>query len=219
MTAVFDLSVTDGLLTTTRAVRKRLDFERPVEPEVLLDCLRIATQAPTGSNAQGWRWLIVTDRGKRAALADLYRKIGEVYLRQAAASLGEDGDAQTKRVYDSALYLMENLERVPVHVIPCLLGRVPADAPAAMHAGFWGSIFPAIWSFQLALRSRGLGSALTTLHLAVADEAAKLLEIPDDVTQAALLPVAYTVGTEFKVSQRRPVEEISYWDAWKRPLP
>ena len=122
-------------------------------------------------------------------------------------------------MYDSALYLMENLERVPVHVIPCLLGRVPADAPSAMHAGFWGSIFPAIWSFQLALRSRGLGSALTTLHLAVADEAAKLLEIPDDVTQAALLPVAYTVGTEFKVSQRRPVEEISYWDAWKRPLP
>jgi nitroreductase len=218
MTAVFDLSVTDGLLTTTRAVRKRLDLERPVEPEVLLDCLRIATQAPSGSNAQGWRWLIVTDAGKRAALADLYRKIGEVYLREAATTMG-DANAQTKRVYDSALYLMENLERVPVHVIPCIRGSVPDGAPPAMHAGFWGSIFPAIWSFQLALRSRGLGTALTTLHLAAADEAAKLLEIPDNVTQAALLPVAYTLGTDFKVSKRRPVEEITYWDAWKRPLP
>ena len=94
MTAVFDLSVTDGLLTTTRAVRKRLDLERPVEPEVLLDCLRVATQAPSGSNAQGWRWLIVTDGGKRAALADLYRKIGEVYLREAASTMGEGADAQ-----------------------------------------------------------------------------------------------------------------------------
>jgi nitroreductase len=206
--APFDLSVTDRLLSTTRSVRKRLDLDRPVEPEVLLECLRLAVQAPTGSNRQGWRWMVVTDPGKKAELARLYRETGEGYLRAAAAR--DDGDPQTHRVYDSAVYLAENLERVPVHVIPCLQGR-----PQPGHeAGFFGSILPAAWSFMLALRSRGLGSAWTSLHLAKEAEAADVLGIPHDVTQAALLPVAYYTGEDFKPAARPPVEEITYWDSW-----
>ncbi|MDJ0787068.1 MAG: nitroreductase family protein [Myxococcota bacterium] len=211
----FDLDVTDKLLSTTRAVRKRLDLERDVPREVILDCIRLSQQAPTGSNTQGWRWLVVTDPEKRAALGDMYRRGGGAYLAAGKEQAAQRGHAQTTRVLDSAVYLAENLERVPVHVIPCLKGKLPGDAPAGMQAGFYGSIFPAVWSFQLALRSRGLGSVLTTIHLAHADEAAKLLGIPDDVTQCGLLPVAYTVGDEFKPAERRPPEHITYFDGWK----
>lgn len=213
--APFDLETVDRLLSTTRAVRRRLDLERPVERGVLVDCLRLSQQAPTGSNAQGWRWLVVTDAAKRAALADLYRKAGEGYLAVARSQTQGD-DPQTSRVYDSAMWLLDHLAEVPVHVIPCLLGRLNDTVPEGMRAGFYGSIFPAVWSFQLALRSRGLGSVLTTLHLGAEREAAELLGIPfDKVTQVALLPVAYTKGTEFRPARRRPVEEICYWDAWK----
>lgn len=200
--------VTDELLSTTRAVRKRLDLERPVEREVVLDCLRLAVQAPTGSNRQTWRWLVVTDADKKRRLAELYREGGEGYLRAHSEAAS---DPQTKRVYESALYLVDTLPRVPVMVIPCILGKPPEGNAA----GFFGSIFPAVWSFQLALRSRGLGSTLTTLHLHREAEAAELLGIPDNVTQAGLLPVAYTIGTEFKPAKRPPVEEITYWDGWE----
>ncbi len=213
--APFDLETVDRLLSTTRAVRRRLDLERPVERGVLLDCLRLSQQAPTGSNAQGWRWVVVTDAAKRAALADLYRKTGEGYLA-AAREQTQGADPQTGRVYDSAMWLLEHLAEVPVHVIPCVLGRLPDAVPEGLRAGFYGSIFPAVWSFQLALRSRGLGSTLTTLHLGAEREAAELLGIPfEAVTQVALLPVAYTRGTEFRAARRRPIEEICYWNAWK----
>jgi nitroreductase len=212
----FDLTTTDRLLSTTRAVRKRLDLDRAVEPEVVLDCIRLSQQAPTGSNQQGWRWLVVTDATKREALAELYRKAGADYLSAAAGRARAEGQEQTGRVLDSALYLAENLHRVPVHVIPCLKGRINEKLPSGMVAGFFGSIYPAVWSFQLALRSRGLGTVLTTLHLAHEQEAAKLLEIPDDVTQCGLLPVAYTVGDEFKPATRRPPEHITYWNTWKQ---
>ena len=207
----FDLTQTDALLSTTRAVRKRLDLSREVPREVLLECLQLATQAPTGSNRQGWRWLIVTDADKRKALAELYRRGGEAYLRGALKD-AESG-TQDMRVFESANYLLDHFHEVPVHVIPCIAGSPQLDN-LAMQAGFWGSISPAIWSFQLALRSRGLGSVLTTLHLACADEAAELLGIPSDFTQAALLPVAYTMGTDFKAAQRPPVSEITHWDHW-----
>ena len=159
------------------------------------------------------------DADKRRALADLYRKAGSEYLSASRAQADASNDPQTARVLDSALYLVDHLHEVPVHVIPCIRGRLPEGTPAAGYAGFFGSIFPAVWSFQLALRSRGLGSVLTTLHLAHADEAAALLEIPKDVTQAALLPVAYTQGTEFRPATRRPIQEIVYWDAWKETRP
>lgn len=206
----FDLGVTDRLLATTRSVRKRLDLARPVEPAVVLDCLRLACQAPTASNSQNWRWVVVTDPAKRAGLAELYREGGGAYLRQRAESglLGQD-----KRVYDSAAYLADHLHEVPVHVIPCILGR-PAERRDEGLAAFYGSIVPAAWSFMLALRSRGLGAAWTTLHLRKEREAAGLLGIPDDVTQVALLPVAYTLGTEFRPATRPPVEDITFWDSW-----
>jgi nitroreductase len=208
----FDLETVDRLLSTTRSVRKRLDFDRPVPPDIVLDCLRLAVQAPTGSNSQGWRWLVVTDPEKKSELADMYRKSGKAYL-QAAKDAGT-GDDQSDRVIDSALFLAENLERAPVMLIPCIVGRVDDPAPV-FAASFYGSILPAVWSFQLALRSRGLGSTYTTLHLGMERPAAELLGIPDHVTQAGLLPVAYTTGTDFTPAKRPPVETITYWDAWK----
>lgn len=207
---MFDLAETDRLLTTTRAVRRRLDLDRPVEREVILDCLRIATQAPTASNGQTWRWMVVTDADKRRALADLYREAGMGYLEAASQ---QEQDPQTARVYASALELAEQLERVPVHVIPCVEGRVDG-APLGLAAAVFGSIIPAAWSFQLALRSRGLGSVWTTLHLFEERRAAELLGIPDSVTQVALIPVAYTLGDEFRPATRGPVEEITSWDTW-----
>ena len=207
----FDLSQTDLLLSTTRSVRKRLHLERPVPESVVLDCLRLAVQAPTGSNSQGWRWIVVTDADKRRELARLYSEGGRGYLESAA---GRDMDEQSRRVYSSALYLTEILDRVPVHVIPCIQGRLD-NLPNVAASGAYGSILPAAWSFMLALRSRGLGAAWTTLHLFKEKEAAEVLGIPfDQVTQVALLPVAYTVGTDFKPAERPPVEGITYWDSW-----
>jgi len=210
----FDLAMTDELLATTRAVRKRLDLDRPVPRQTILDCLSLAVQAPTGSNSQGWRWVVVDDAEQRAGLAALYRKAASAYLSQAGEAAAARGDQQTERVYDSALYLADNLEKVPVHVIPCIEGRPPDNAPAAMLAGLYGSIFPAVWSFQLALRARGLGSALTTLHLVHEQEAAALLGLPEHVLQVALLPVGYTRGTDFKRAERPPVETITHWNRW-----
>ena len=215
----FDLATTDRLLSTTRAVRKRLDLSRPVEPEVVLDCIRLSQQAPTGSNLQGWRWMVVTDEDKRRGLAELYRKAGADYLSAGKKQAESSGHHQTVRVLDSANYLVEHLHEVPVHVIPCLKGRLPESAPSSMGAGYFGSIFPAIWSFQLALRSRGLGTVLTTLHLEFESQAAELLGIPEDVTQCALLPVAYTIGDDFKPASRRPPEHVTYWNSWKQGLP
>ena len=210
-----DLTSIDHVLSTTRSVRKRLDFDRPVEPEVIEECLRLAIQAPTGGNTQGWRFIVVTDAAKRLALAELYREISEPYLK---AGLGGDAtvSAQQSRVIDSATYLAQRLHEVPVHVIPCLYGALDA-LPNFAAAGSYGSIIPAMWSFQLALRSRGLGSVLTTLHLPNEARAAELLGIPDGVTQVGLIPVAYFTGDDFKPANRRPVEEITYWNGWKRP--
>ncbi len=205
-----DTAVTDHLLSTTRAVRKRLDLDRPVEREVILECLRLAVQAPTASNSQTWRWVVVTDAEKRAKIADLYREGGEAYLRAAAGTAGE---GQTKRVYDSAVYLTEILAQVPVFVIPCVEGRFD-NTPNVMAASMYGSVMPAAWSFLLALRSRGLGSVWTTLHLMKEKEVAELLGIPDNITQVALFPVAYFTGEDFKPASRPPVEEIISWDTW-----
>jgi nitroreductase len=213
MSAPFDLKVTDALLSTTRAVRKRLDLTKPVPREVILDCIRISQQAPTGSNAQTWRWLIVTDAGLKKEIARVYNEGGAQYLEMARARAA-DGDPQTKRVYDSAFWLLDHLADVPVFAIPCVIGRPPAAAPVVAHASVYGSIFPAVWSFQLALRSRGLGSVLTTLHLFREEEVAKLLGIPAEVAQVGLLPVAYTKGTDFKPAQRPAPDTITSWNRW-----
>jgi nitroreductase len=213
--AGFDLAVVDRLLTTTRAVRKRLDLERPVEREVVLECLRVGLQAPSGGNVQPWRWMVVDDPDKRAALADLYQRAYEPYIALQKQAIADAGGNADNAIVRSSDYLAENLASVPVHVIPCLLGRVAPAAGVVETAGFYGSILPAVWSFMLALRSRGLGSAFTTLHLTYEREAGELLGIPDTVTQVALLPVAYTIGHDFKPASRKPAESVTYLNAWK----
>ena len=205
-----DISSVDELLTTTRAVRKRLDLTRPVGRDVILECVRLAMQAPTASNEQDWRWLVVTDADKRAAIAEIYHSIGAEYLAQAAATAS---DPQTQRVYQSALGLTQTLAKVPVHVIPCLDTRFDGSNLLAA-ASAWASIIPAGWSFLLALRSRGLGSVWTTMHLAKEREVGELLGIPATVTQAALFPVAYTIGNDFRPASRPPAETITFWNTW-----
>ncbi|HNF06435.1 MAG TPA: nitroreductase family protein [Mycobacterium sp.] len=210
-----DLTV-DELLTTTRSVRKRLDFDRPVPREVLMECLDLALQAPTGSNAQGWQWVFVEDPAKRKALAEIYRTTATPYLGMPKPQRGDIRDQQIDAVLNSAMYLNENLEKAPVFLIPCLEGR-PERMDAGTQASFWGSLLPAVWSFMLALRSRGLGSAWTTLHL-IGDgekQAAELLGIPyEQYTQGGLFPVAYTKGTSFKPANRLPADQLTHWDSW-----
>ncbi len=217
MTADSNLNLsTDELLTTTRSVRKRLDFDKPVSREVIMECLNLALQAPTGSNAQGWQWVFVTDPAKKRALADIYRSNANPYLDLPAPERGDIRDEQIGAVMSSAKFLNENFEKAPVLMVPCLEGR-PDGAPAGMQASYWGSLLPAAWSFMLALRSRGLGSAWTTLHLLGDGEkqAAEVLGIPfDKYAQAGLFPIAYTKGTDFKPAKRLPAEQLTHWDTW-----
>lgn len=210
VTGEFDLGQTDRLLATTRSVRRRLDLTRPVPRDVVLECLRLAVQAPTASNGQRWRWVVVDDPATRRALGDIYRRMGERYLRGYDVP---EASTQTDRVLASANHLADIITEVPMLVVPCITGRLESTAPA-LAASFYGSIVPAIWSFQLALRSRQLGSCFTTLHLAHEAEARDLLGIPEDVTQVALLPVAYTTGGDFSLAVRPPVEGITYWNRW-----
>ena len=213
-----DLATVDHLLSTTRSVRKRLDLARPVERAVLEECLQLALQAPSGSNRQGWHFLLVTDPAKRATIAGYYRQAFKQYLGavqpealeplRATAAAGKGS-----RVLKSASYLSRHLHEVPVHVIPCIEGRVERAGVMAQ-ASLYGSILPAAWSLMLALRSRGLGSVWTTVHLAYETEIAALLGIPPTITQAALLPVAYFTGDDFKPAQRKPLDEVTHWDGW-----
>ena len=209
----------DELLSTTRSVRKRLDFSRPVEPELLNECLELAAQAPTGSNAQGWHFIVVTDPDKRAALGEMYRKGFEIfYGNRAAAEANLPADdpayvATTKRVIDSAEYLAEHIGEAPVMLIPCIDVRTDG-LNAAIQASIWGSLLPAVWSFMLAARSRGLGTCWTTLHLVHEAEAAERLGIPDNIRQGALIPVAHTLGLDFKAAPRRDMERIIHHDSW-----
>ena len=209
--SVYDLTMTDALLSTTRSVRKRLDIEKPVPRDVVDECLALSMQAPTGSNEQDWSWVVVTDAKKRKALADIYNKGARPYL--LGGEPNPNIDAQTRRVFSSAVYLMKILAAVPVHVIPCI-NAVPNDSARSTWASVMGSIFPAVWSFNLALRARGLGTVLTTLHLEYEREAAELLGIPDNIMQVGLLPVAYTKGTEFKPAKRKPLADIVHWENW-----
>ena len=213
--SVYDLTTTDALLSTTRSVRKRLDLERAVPREIILRCIELSQQAPTGSNSQRWQWLVVTDAEKRKALADIYREGASAYLAERNRSAFAAGNAQNARVFDSARYLLDHLQDVPVHVLPCIdVAHIAPDAPRATWAAVMGSISPAVWSFQLALRARGLGSVLTTLHLSLEAKAGALLGIPSHMMQVALVPVAYTVGTDFKPARRPPVETIVHWEQW-----
>ncbi|GAA1672231.1 nitroreductase family protein [Kribbella yunnanensis] len=212
LTCVYTLDLNpDELLTTTRAVRKRLDLERPVAPELIRECLEIATQAPSGSNGQRWHWLVVTDQEKRAKIAEYYRESLHAYFAANEAARGPETDPVQQRVRDSSAYLGDNLGKVPVFVIACITAP---SLPSGNQAGLWGSILPAAWNFMLAARARGLGTTWTTLHLKYEREVAELLGVPDEVRQGVLIPVAHTIGTDFKPGPRRDLENVVHYDKW-----
>ena len=214
--ATLDLSP-DELLLTTRSVRLRLDLTRPVDPALIEQCLELAQQAPNGGNQQGWSFLVVTDPLKRRALGALYKQgwdayLGSIQARVASETPGAAPSREILRVYRSAQHLADHMGDVPVLVIPCIKGRTDSVS-AADQAGQWGSILPAVWSFMLAARARGLGTCWTTLHLAHEREAADLLGIPyDDVMQAAMIPIAHTIGEHFRPAPRRPLDTVVRWD-------
>ena len=223
-----DLSICDKLLTTTRSIRRRLDLSRPVPPELIEECLEVAVQSPSATNTQKWRFMVIRDAEKRAGIARLYKQAFESYWEQADdATYGTTGPASTlegargkplpgnslQRMIDSAVYLVDHLHEVPVHVLFCIEDQV-RDVPLFDQATAYGSILPAAWSFMLAARARGLGCCWTTVHLTHADEAARLLNLPDTVTQCVLLPVAYYTGTDFKAARRIPASQLTHWDTW-----
>ena len=217
------LQVVDHLLTTTRTVRRRLDLSRPVEREVLLRCIEIAMQAPTASNSQNWHFLVVSEAQKRLAIADYYRKSYSAYFGRLALgtvkavvvrkSRQSPDLGQMAGVGRSSTYLAQHLHEVPVFIIPCFEGRVEGK-PVSDQAARYGSILPATWSLMLALRARGLGAAWTTLHLVYEKEVARILGVPEHITQVALLPVAYFKGEDFHPAKRLPAESFIHWEAW-----
>ena len=213
----------DELLSTTRAVRKRLDFDRPVEREIINECMELALQAPSGSNAQGWQFMFVFDADKRAQIGELYRQAFAGYAESPMAASAQHADdpsmADTQqRVMSSAQYLADNMHRAPVFFIPCHTGRtdmLSGEGSNMAHASTMGSIIPAAWSFMLAARARGLGTCWTTLHLQHERKIAEILGIPyEEITQIALIPVAYTKGTDFKVGPRKDMAPIVHFDTW-----
>jgi nitroreductase len=210
----------DELLTTTRAVRKRLDLTRPVERAVILECLSLAVQAPTPGSMQNWHFIIVTDPEQRARMGALYRKGAaaggqEQILQQLIATAANPQElVERTRMADAALHLTAHIHAAPVHIIPCLEGRIEQRSHAEQ-AAYWGGIWPATWSFMLAARSRGLGTVLTTLHLDFEQEAAEVLGIDyTRIMQVGLIPLAYTLGTTFHPAQRKPLEQVVHWDRW-----
>lgn len=205
----------DEVLSTTRSVRKRLDFDRPVPRGILLECLELAVQAPTAGDSQAWRWLFIEDQRAKHALADIYRSNLGIQNIPIASSAHSDA-GRARRLISSGMHLVEHLQDAPVLLIPCLRGRID-NAPSGISATFWASLMPAVWSFCLALRSRALGTCWTTLHLLGDGErrAAEVVGIPyEQFSQAGLLPIAYTMGTEFKPARRLAVEQITHFDNW-----
>jgi nitroreductase len=201
----------DWLLTTTRTVRRRLDLTQPVDLEVVLGCLELALQAPTGGDLQRWRWIVVSDPTTRSRIQAVYHSA----LMQASGGrrpAREDGSRG--RMLEGAWRLADHLDQVPVIIVACIQGRLGTDASQAQTAALYGSVFPAVWSLQLALRSRGLASAMTTVHLEQHRAMAEVLGIPDRVTQAALVPIAHLVGDELHPAHRRPVREVAFPDRW-----
>ena len=204
-----NLSV-DDVLTTTRTVRKRLDLSKPVPRAVIEECLELALQAPNGSNLNVWRWIVVDDRATIATIAGIYKTALEVYAK--VHRTGKLAIPREDKLMDSAMTLLRVLDRVPALLIPLMPGRVEGKS-ASDQAVMWGSIVQAVWSFFLALRERGLGSAWTTVTLEHEKEMADVLGIPfEQYTQVGLFPIAYTLGTDFKRAWRKPVSEVLSYD-------
>jgi len=205
----------DEVLRTTRSVRKRLDFDKPVPRDVLMECLELALQAPTGSNSQGWQWVFVEDADTKKAIGDVYLATASGYLSSPAPEYDDSRGERMAKVRDSATYLAEHMHQAPVLLIPCISGREESSPIGGV--SFWASLFPAVWSFCLALRSRGLGSCWTTLHLLDDGErkVADILGIPyDEYSQGGLFPIAYTKGTDFRPAKRLPADSLTHWNGW-----
>ncbi|QWF83706.1 nitroreductase family protein [Amycolatopsis sp. CA-230715] len=200
----------EELLTTTRAVRKRLDLTRDVPLELVKRALTIGLQAPSGSNRQQWQWLVVTDAGQRAALSDVYRRGWQEYMDLQQVT---DDSATYQRIRSSSEYLAEHMQDVPVLLVPCL-DTGSAELPEGNQAGLWASLLPAVWSYMLAARNLGLGTVWTTLHLRHEKEAAEVLGLPETVHQGALIPTAYYTGTGFKPAERKPIDEVLHLNRW-----
>lgn len=211
----FDLDEVDRLLTTTKQVRKRLDLTRAVPHQEILECIEIANHAPMGGNLERNRWMIIEDAAKKSAIAEYFAAVGRPYL---AAGADVRPDDRTQRVVDSAMFLVDHLAEVPSLVLSMRLDRPPLGGVGGSAAGYYGSVVPGVWSFQLAARARGIGSAWTTFHLEHEEEVAELLGIPATVTQVCLLPVAYYTGESFTPAPRRPAAEVTYLDEWKQPV-
>ena len=215
---LLDLSA-DDVLNTTRAVRKRLDFSRPVEDDVIRECVATAMQAPSGSNLMTMQFVVVKDAEKRHAIGEVYKQCWAIYsstpmFAGAIQKEGESEQAQQARVVDSATYLSEHMADAPALVLGCTAGRVDG-APAMMSSSVMGNILPGMWSFMLAARARGLGTAWTTISLMMEKEVADIVGIPfDEIQQACLTPLAYTVGTDFKRAMRPDPDTIIHWDTW-----
>jgi nitroreductase len=210
----------DEVLNTTRAVRKRLDFDRPLDMGEVRECLDIALQAPSGSNAQGWQFMLVTDRQKIEKIAQYYAAAFAEYEKSPFQPTSwhqdnPDMQATQQKVLSSAQYLAQNLHKVPALLIPCTMGRPDAEGmDNGAISGLLGSIIPAAWSFMLAARERGIGTCWTTLHLEHEAEIAELLGIPEGFAQVALIPIAYTKGTQFSLAPRKPLDEVLHIDSW-----
>ena len=206
----------DELLTTTRSVRKRLDLARDVPIDLVRECLEVALQAPSGSNRQGWHWMVITDENSRRVIGDYYRQAVASYLKSSGSASAlfvddQERSAVQRRVEDSVAYLGEHMGEVPVLVIPCI--RAPRLS-AGSQARLWGSLLPAAWSYMLAARARGLGTAWTTLHLRYEKEISELLGVPADIRQGALIPTAYYTGTTFRRAKRIPLDNVVHFDRW-----
>jgi len=205
----------DELLTTTRSVRRRLDLKRPVPAELIEECLDIAVQAPTATNSQRWRFVVITDAGQRAKVAQVYGDAFRDYWAATSPDYKASGPlaAENQRMIDSARYLVDHLKDVPVHVLFCIEGKPDVESLFDL-SNVFGTIMPAAWSFMLAARARGLGCCWTSVHLLNADGAAQALGLPDTILQAVLLPVGYYVGEEFHAAPRIPARELTYWNKW-----
>ncbi|MFC4121646.1 nitroreductase family protein [Nonomuraea zeae] len=208
----------DELLSTTRAVRRRLDLTRPVPRELIEECVDLAVQAPTGRNRQRWHFLVVTEPAQRRAVADLFLRalplaIGQPLTERDVWRMNYHAGS-TDRVFDGLRHLADNIHRVPAFVIPGVEGRTD-HAPVAVQAGAWGSILPAVWSFMLAARARGLGTVWTTAQGPLERELSEVLGVPyDEVMLAAFIPLAFTLGTGFKPAPRIPRAEVLHWERW-----
>ncbi|MBU3689434.1 MAG: nitroreductase [Acidimicrobiales bacterium mtb01] len=211
----------DQLLSTTRAVRKRLDFSRPVPDDLIRECVSVAMQSPSGSNNMTMQFVIVKDPAKRKAIGDVYKQCYSIYQSMDGVYIrsidkGEaDANAQQQRSADSADYLGEHMGDAPALVIACNMGVRADGTPGMMTSSLMGNVLPAMWSFMLAARARGLGTAWTTVHLMMEQQVADILGIPfESVQQVCLSPLAFTKGTDFKAAARPSADSIIHWDQW-----